>query len=668
MLNRHLTTCLRLAASTLVLTASSLYAQVDWSELFPDEAAPAAKAEQPPKRPQPAPAPAQPKAQVIDRSPQRPQVAAKPRPAPAQARPAPAQRAASRKVAPPRQQDDREFPSVAEAAPLRRDRQSSQRSAPPPARPVEERVAEEPAEPPAAVAVAPATVEPQHAPAPPVAVAEEPPPAPAAADISDEPAVNENVQAAARAPQPEPEPVAVAPVAPLPSRVKKSAAAPQPAPPPVEEVAAPQDEPEVADVPAEGTQLASAGRGGNPLVSGADVGAPPGTLITDSNVDQYLHLLSPGLEWAVKYGWRIKVGEPRRIEMIRAYREATEKHLGQAKLRPDGLQVLNWTAGQPFPNLDPNDPQIAQKIMWNYGYGFAVTDDVSSKNFDADTGSIGKGRGMTVERHYMIDNLRRLNYTGRLFVDPKPNYPNPDDLRYKESLHPLSEPFDLKGVGGTFYRYNDPNRQDDSWLYLPQLRRVRRLSTAQRSDALFGQDSDVDSYYGYTGHIAWMDWKFLGERTVLAVMHGQHVPVKWQEPEDWAFEDTWEPRQVYVVEGTSKLPQYAYGKRVIFIDKEGWVVTHSDIYDRAGQLWKVWINDYSFKKEAIPGATVSRYPDEMAFVHAIVMIDTQLVHATKAALPSTHSQGEECIYINMGNKSGITEDFFTVAHLIESGH
>jgi hypothetical protein len=362
------------------------------------------------------------------------------------------------------------------------------------------------------------------------------------------------------------------------------------------------------------------------------------------------------------------VGEPRHIEMIRPYREATEKYAGQAKLRPDGLQVLNWTAGQPFPNLDANDPQIAYKIMWNYGYGWAATDDTNSLNFDADTGTIGKNRGMTVERHYLIDSIRHLNYTGRLFVDPKPNLPNPEDLRYKESLHPLSEPFDLKGVGGTTYRYNDPAKQDDSWLYLPQLRRVRRLSTAQRSDALFGQDSDLDSYYGYSGHIAWMDWKFLGERTVLAAMHGQNVPVKWQEPEDWAFDDVWEPRQVYVIEGNSKLPQYAYGKRMIFIDKESWTVTHSDIYDRAGQLWKVWVNLYSFKKEAIPGAKVSRYPEEMGFVHAVVMLDTQLVHATKSALPSTHSQGEECTFLNMGEKAGITEDFFTVANLIASGH
>src|SRR5207237_7988630 len=104
-------------------------------------------------------------------------------------------------------------------------------------------------------------------------------------------------------------------------------------------------------------------------------------------------------------------------------------------------------------------------------------------------------------------------------------------------LSALREPFDLKSVGAVGQRYIDPSKQDDSWLYLPSLRRVRRLSTAQRSDALFGQDTDVDSYYGYAGHVAWMTWKFIGERELLGPMHAQHYPVKWDRRTEGAFDD-----------------------------------------------------------------------------------------------------------------------------------
>src|SRR5262249_34738690 len=112
-------------------------------------------------------------------------------------------------------------------------------------------------------------------------------------------------------------------------------------------------------------------------------------------------------------------------------------------------------------------------------------------------------------------------------------------------------------------------------------------------------------------------------------------------------------------------PQYSYGKRVIYVDKEAWVVLYSDIYDRAGDLWKVWINDYSFRKQTPVGKIV--YEDEMGFGPAAVMVDTQLSHATRVALPSPRFPGEEGTYFNQGEKSGTTEDFFSMAALIASG-
>jgi hypothetical protein len=392
-----------------------------------------------------------------------------------------------------------------------------------------------------------------------------------------------------------------------------------------------------------------------------------GDRITAENVDKVKDLISPGLEWCIRHGWPITIGETKHVEWLKAYREATEKYASQVKLSADGLTVQNYVAGQPFPALDPNDPQIAMKIMWNYEYG-QLTDDLDIRNFDADTGAIADHGPMTIERHFLLDHLRRLFWNGRLFVDPKPEKPNPNGYRRQEGLYPILEPFDLRGVGALGNRYIDSGRQDDSWLYLPSLRRVRRLSTAQRSDALFGQDTDVDSYAGYAGHIAWMTWKFLGERDLIGAFHSRHFPAKWSDTVDWAFDDTWEKRRVYVVEGVSKLSQYAYGKRVIFIDKESWLIPYSDIYDRSGELWKIWINNWGFRKKALESPDAVEYPDEMAFSSAIVMVDMQLEHATKASLPSPRFPGEQGWYYNQGERSGIVDGWFTVAALVAAGH
>jgi hypothetical protein len=128
----------------------------------------------------------------------------------------------------------------------------------------------------------------------------------------------------------------------------------------------------------------------------------------------------------------------------------------------------------------------------------------------------------------------------------------------------------------------------------------------------------------------------------------------------------WEKRKVYVIEGTSKLPQYAYSKRVLFIDKEYWGIPFSDIYDRSGELWKIWINDLSFRK-SVPANNAIVYEDEMPFAPAIVMVDLQLEHATKASLPSPRFPGEQGWYFHQGEKAGMTDDWFTVAALVAAG-
>jgi hypothetical protein len=391
-------------------------------------------------------------------------------------------------------------------------------------------------------------------------------------------------------------------------------------------------------------------------------GLKEGDVVSEANLSQHADLVPPGIEWGVRQGWRLNVTEPKPIIIPRAYREATEKHAPQVKLGKDGLTLDNYVAGRPFPHLDPADPDVALKIMWNYYYNFAPTDDLAIDLFEADTGGVGKNQPMKVERHYIVGHYRKLNYNGRLYIEPKPLMPNPEDVRFKESIHPIVEPYDMKGIGGTFYRYNDPSKQDDSWIYLPQLRRVRRLSTAQRSDSLFGQDTDIDSYAGYNGHIAWMNYKFLGERAVLGALHARNVPAKWQETEDWLFDDQWEPRKVWVIEATSKFNNYAYGKRVLYIDQEAYLIPHSDIYDKAGELWKAWVNLFG-----IPTIEVDPKDDNVLYGAAAVIYDTQLSHCTKSAMPSQKSAGRKSIFINKGQAAGVTEEFFTVAHLIATG-
>lgn len=135
---------------------------------------------------------------------------------------------------------------------------------------------------------------------------------------------------------------------------------------------------------------------------------------------------------------------------------------------------------------------------------------------------------------------------------------------------------------------------------------------------------------------------------------------------DFLQDDVWEPRDVWIVEGVSKLPQYAYSKRLIFLDKDVYRVPFTDMYDAGGELWKVWVNNYKFAKEPMPDAKYVM-PWPFGFRPLISMIDIQLEHSTSCSLPSSRFPVEQGWYVYLGDREGTTEDFFDLSAVISAG-
>ncbi|RMD81413.1 MAG: DUF1329 domain-containing protein [Candidatus Dadabacteria bacterium] len=400
----------------------------------------------------------------------------------------------------------------------------------------------------------------------------------------------------------------------------------------------------------------------------------PGAVIDASNVDKVKDYVTPGVAWCVKNGMTLEIVPYREVPLPKAYVEATEKYAGQVSI-DDQNMLVNWVAGQPFPEIDPNDPKAAEKIMYNFERNHYFTESLDLHLVDADTGSLyvdAKGRKhYNIERHFVPEWLRVIRFQGRLYHDPKPELkPNHDKVFQKGGLYPLIEPFDLKGVGGISFRYLDQHKQDDTWLYLPMVRRVRRMSTNQRSDALFGQDIDVDSFGGYAGQIPWFEWRLLGERPMLASLHGERLPPEPCEGDGgMTFCEKWEMRpSVWVIEGKSKFPGYAYGKRIIFVDKQTNIITVSDLYDQAGELWKVVM--ISFRASNRPNPKVDfEYPETRMFAYAYTVVDIQLEHGTRVAMPGLAFQNEPGWYVDLGPDAptSVGEDWFSIPALIAGG-
>lgn len=355
------------------------------------------------------------------------------------------------------------------------------------------------------------------------------------------------------------------------------------------------------------------------------------------------------------------------ISMERARTDATERYSGQVKLAADKRRMENYVAGQPFPVVDPQDPDAGVKLIFNYDARITF-DDVDVRNFACMTGALDPKSGLRIERDFRNGHFRRLSYVSRLYVPPMPTWHNPEGIRSREVLHPITEPFDLKGAGFSYSRFLDPTRADDSWLYFPQTKRVRRLSTAQRSEGVFGQDIDLDSYAGFSGSPAWSEWRFLGVKTVMASMHAQNLPAKWlPPPADFMFDDVWEAREVYVIEGRSRLAGYAFSRRIIYLDRESFLIPMNEIYDLQGNLWKSEILALKFASKPRPHAVRAVYDYEPGYLPGFTLFDMQFNHATRCEMPAHDAPDEEGWYFNFGEAEGTTEDVFLVSAFIGSG-
>lgn len=125
---------------------------------------------------------------------------------------------------------------------------------------------------------------------------------------------------------------------------------------------------------------------------------------------------------------------------------------------------------------------------------------------------------------------------------------------------------------------NEGNAPDDKFIFLPDLRSTRRVSTAEGSKSFMGTDASYDD---------------LSTRDIDVDTHEL-----LREEEKNGF-------NCYVVKSKAKNPQDSqYGYRIQWIDKATWVPVYAELYDKKDKLLKVLTVE---KLEKINGATGETY-------------------------------------------------------------
>jgi len=126
-----------------------------------------------------------------------------------------------------------------------------------------------------------------------------------------------------------------------------------------------------------------------------------------------------------------------------------------------------------------------------------------------------------------------------------------------KSLTIFNQPRDVKGTA--FLSFSHPVGADDQWLYLPALKRVKRISSRNKSGPFMGSEfsfEDLSSFeiekYGY---------KYLGDEQINGL-------------------DSFMVEQYPVDENSG------YTRRIVWLDKAEYRVQKIDFYDRKNSLLK----------------------------------------------------------------------------------
>jgi outer membrane lipoprotein-sorting protein len=178
--------------------------------------------------------------------------------------------------------------------------------------------------------------------------------------------------------------------------------------------------------------------------------------------------------------------------------------------------------------------------------------EIMDKNF-----VVGKYADSTSETTMTLTNKSGQQRVRKTFGTTKLDTNGLDNKRMTRFL----EPTDVKGTVSLLVEHSD--KDDDIWIYLPSVKKVRRLISSNKKDSFVGTDF---SYGDVIGH---------------KVKEWNHTIVK---------EEDVDGKPCYVIESTPKdatvKTNTGYSKRIGWVQKDNFVTVKAISFDEAGELLK----------------------------------------------------------------------------------
>jgi len=276
--------------------------------------------------------------------------------------------------------------------------------------------------------------------------------------------------------------------------------------------------------------------------------------------------------------------------------EATRKNLGKTKLDHKGYIVpFTWQGGIPFPR--PSGKFKARQVFYCFDKRFTSYDMCYSS----------KQEGMSFDRNLVMDKFSKsltnnIKFMGRTLFPPygwiDEQAKSGGDFRAFTSA--MLEPRSQKGLVLLNHCYDDPDKNNRWMVYVPSLRRNRKLNPTDT------QDPSGDLTYDDLSHLSQKitpkryPYKFeiIEEREYLMPVAYNTGKIWLDSKNGYALRDVqFMRRPCYALRMTQLDNNYVYGMRVIYVDKESFRTGFSANYDQKGRLYRTQIHALVFMSD-----------------------------------------------------------------------
>jgi hypothetical protein len=190
----------------------------------------------------------------------------------------------------------------------------------------------------------------------------------------------------------------------------------------------------------------------------------------------------------------------------------------------------------------------------------------------------GSERRADVVSYFLFPSTR---YT----LNPKPAIPGYEHIDYIQ-LRIDSYPRDASGTTTLEIRYKDPSRADDLHIYLPSIRRIRRATTTQRCQTLAPSEFNLDDINSFNGKITDFNYKYLGDKKILANISQEHLPFARKAGRLLAPGRKVGSRRHVRSRDYAQRSSYCYPRKLLHLNKATFDTHWTLMWDKKEEYWK----------------------------------------------------------------------------------